>query len=194
PSTVELLLTNNAGFTARDSDNYTALHCAAFFGRTEVVRVLLSHHFDVNAQEINLRTPLHLVAKGYRQPPLGSLTNTDYTGTAALLVKNGANVNKKAIYAATPLHFAGISGEVGVAKLLLANGAEINAHDFQMQTPLHLAAQAGQKALVELLLANQADTTAKDAAGQTPAESARRAGKNEIAALIESGREKATTP
>src|SRR5579859_1043002 len=45
-------------------EEYTALHWAAFFGLSDVVRKLLEMDLDVNAKGFEAETPLHTVALG----------------------------------------------------------------------------------------------------------------------------------
>ena len=69
PELVELFLDHNADPHARDGDGDTLLHCAAIAGRIEVVQLLLERNADLNA-DVNSQnnegsTPLHLASAGY---------------------------------------------------------------------------------------------------------------------------------
>jgi ankyrin repeat protein len=188
---VKVLLDHNANIAARGEGDETALHRAASFGRAEVVRLLLAHKAEVNAQDKFLSTPLYRAALGRYGTPEGNPPDADYTATAELLIKNGADLKKTASHQATALHIACMSGEIGVAKLLLANHADVNAKDSYFQTPLHMAGNAGHVDLVELLLASHADTNARDSAGMTAVESAAARDKTEIVAILNTWIDKA---
>jgi ankyrin repeat protein len=58
---------------------------------------------------------------------------------AALLIKNGADVNNRDICDTTPLHKAAHYGTVEILKLLLAKGAKINTTNCYGETPLKIA-------------------------------------------------------
>jgi ankyrin repeat protein len=49
--------------TAKDSDNLTPLHVAAFYGHKDVAEFLLAHRAEVNAKTSEELTPLHLAAQ-----------------------------------------------------------------------------------------------------------------------------------
>ncbi len=69
---------------ARDIDNSTPLHCAAWKGHSEVAKVLLEFGADVNAKNSNDHwgdTPLHAAAHGNQK------------AVAEILVAHGANIN-----------------------------------------------------------------------------------------------------
>jgi ankyrin repeat protein len=84
----------------------TALHLAAQFGRTEIVKLLLEHGADINTKSpvINNMTPLHLaVWRGRRKlydKPMGELVQ-EYgvyhllPETPRLLLEHGADVNAR---------------------------------------------------------------------------------------------------
>jgi ankyrin repeat protein len=58
---------------------------------------------------------------------------------AALLIKNGADVNNRDMCNTTPLHKAAHYGTVEILKLLIAKGAKIDATNCDGDTPLKIA-------------------------------------------------------
>ncbi|ELU10928.1 hypothetical protein CAPTEDRAFT_51764, partial [Capitella teleta] len=54
-----------------------------------------------------------------------------------LLLKNGANVNKRNFIGMTPFVMAVRTGNVSMVKLFLEYGAEVNAQDIEGSTVLH---------------------------------------------------------
>ena len=89
---------------------------------------------------------------------------------AARLLEEGAYLNARDNWGATPLHEAAARGHTAIVELLIARSADVNVrktHDGA--TPLHEAVWDGHKAVVELLVAKGADVNARDTAyGQTP--------------------------
>ena len=90
-----------------------------------------------------------------------------------LLLENGAEMEAKDYYEATPLHCAAKKGQVAVLRLLLEKGAEVNANDDDGRTAL-LYVAAGchgaedrQETVMQLLLESGAKIEAKDNYGYT---------------------------
>lgn len=85
---------------------YTALHVAALFGKTEIVRLLIVAGSDVNAPDSSGSTPLHLSAS------IGSVD------VVRLLLDNGAELNAVNNFGLTPAAFAKLSGHEELARCL----------------------------------------------------------------------------
>ena len=85
-----------------------------------------------------------------------------------LLLASKANVNARAEYGQTPLHFAAESGNTVALKLLIEHGADVNAQRRDRKTPLHLAASNGDLETVKILVQNKADVKARDLYKNTP--------------------------
>lgn len=85
-----------------------------------------------------------------------------------LLLASKADVNARAEYRQTPLHFAAQSGNTVALKLLIEHGADVNAQRRDRKTPLHLAASNGHIEIVKILIDNKADVKAKDLYKNTP--------------------------
>ena len=82
---VELLLSHDAKVDgAESSTSGTPLHSAAFYGRTDVAKLLLKHGANINSLDANGETPLHRAAFAY------SRTSIE---VARLLINQGADVN-----------------------------------------------------------------------------------------------------
>lgn len=82
------------------SKGETALHCAAFWGRTEIAKLLIDAGADVNALSEGHATPLHDAAR---------MTNVRMI---RLLLDNGANMNAQDKDGETPLDWAYSPDEV----------------------------------------------------------------------------------
>jgi uncharacterized protein len=100
--------------SAREVDDFTALHYAAFFGGPEAARVLVEHGADVNAFARNEQlevTPLHSAAAA-RQ-----------VETARILLERGADANAEQRGGFTAMDAAKQNGDAELRELLLAHGA-----------------------------------------------------------------------
>ena len=163
---------------SKDTNNWTPLHYAAWFGHKDVAELLLANKANVNAKNNYGWTPLHGAAvKGQED-------------VAALLLDEKAEVNATDKDSFTPLHFAVQAGHKDVVELLLANKAEVNTKGINGSTPLHDSVSKDHKDIVELLLAHGAEVNAKDSDGRTPLHLALKSYRD-VAAVLLLGR---TTP
>lgn len=110
--------------------------------------------FTVPFENRGNETPLHISAQ------------YGHLDAAALLIKNGAEVNAADSSGDTPLHYAKTKV---IAELLIAHGASISAKNNSGFTPLHYVRALSQSIEIgRLLIENGADANAKSAAGLTP--------------------------
>jgi ankyrin repeat protein len=101
---------------ARDADQSTPLHWAAWKGHPEIIDALLDAGADIQAHNENGHwgtTPLHAAAHGNRN------------SAAAALIRRGADVNAvKASGSGTPLAETKAHNATAAAKVLIAAGAK----------------------------------------------------------------------
>ncbi|KAF3825121.1 hypothetical protein GH733_005755, partial [Mirounga leonina] len=110
----------------------TPLMAAANGGHVKIVKLLLAHKADVNAQ-----------------------SSTD---VVKVLLESGASIEDHNENGHTPLMEAGSAGHVEVARLLLENGAGINTHSNEFkESALTLACYKGHLEMVRFLLEAGAD-------------------------------------
>jgi len=169
----QLLLERGADVNASDEDNRTPLHLASYYGKAEIVRVLLDSHATTSSKGNQGWTPLHEVAQSEHYY---SRNNGDVL-VAQLLLERGADVNVPDDDNRTPLHLASYFGRVEMVLVLLNAGANASAKNAQGQTPLHLVSQHPFSiyfsrdhgvGVAQLLLKHGADVNAQDNNHATP--------------------------
>jgi len=114
-------------------------------GNLKNVKSLLDRGANVNAENWEKKTPLHLAAFYGR------------TGAARLLIGRGAQVDAEDVDKWTPLHWAAFCDHTEVARLLLDRGANVDAENDDKDTPLHEAASYGHTEIAKLLILRGAD-------------------------------------
>jgi ankyrin repeat protein len=103
-------------------------------GHLNIVELLVQKGADLNVQDHNSRTPLHLACSG------------GHLNIVELLVQKGADLNVQDSYSRTPLHLACSGGHLNIVELLVQKGADLNVQDKDSRTPLHfLRGQTCQK-------------------------------------------------
>ncbi|XP_012317050.3 ankyrin repeat and SAM domain-containing protein 1A isoform X3 [Aotus nancymaae] len=160
---------------AKNNDNETALHCAAQYGHTEVVKVLLEELTDPTMRNNKFETPLDLAALYGRLEVVKMLLNAH---------PNLLSCNTKKH---TPLHLAARNGHKAVVQVLLDAGMDSN-YQTEMGSALHEAALFGKTDVVQILLAAGIDVNIKDNRGLTALDTVRELPSQksqQIAALIE---------
>jgi len=138
---MERIADNPALLESHNSDGWTPLHLAAFFGHAELVDALLHRGALVDSLSTNAmkNTPLHAAAAG------------GHTRIVELLLKRGANSQATQHGGWTALHSAAQNGNRSMVEVLLAHGADINARASNDQGPLDLALMQGRQDVAELL-------------------------------------------
>uniref|UniRef100_A0A674C8G9 Ankyrin repeat and sterile alpha motif domain containing 1A n=1 Tax=Salmo trutta TaxID=8032 RepID=A0A674C8G9_SALTR len=159
---------------AKNNDNETPLHCAAQYGHTQVVRLLLEELTDPTMRNNKFETPLDLAAL-YGRLEVVKLLLTAHPNLLS------CNTKKH-----TPLHLASRNGHLAVVEVLLGAGMDIN-YETEKGSALHEAALFGKTDVVQKLLregvnVNMVDNkglTALDTVREMPSQTSR-----QIAALI----------
>ncbi|XP_072853504.2 ankyrin repeat and SAM domain-containing protein 1A isoform X7 [Pogona vitticeps] len=160
---------------AKNNDNETALHCAAQYGHTEVVKVLLEELTDPTMRNNKFETPLDLAALYGRLEVVKMLLNAH---------PNLLSCNTKKH---TPLHLAARNGHKAVVHVLLEAGMD-NNYQTEKGSALHEAALFGKTDVVQILLDSGIDVNIKDNRGLTALDIVRdlpSQKSQQIAALIE---------
>ncbi|XP_063416219.1 uncharacterized protein LOC134697860 [Mytilus trossulus] len=171
------------------SENRTVLHIACLKGFTELTRILLNHHANVDVQDKSGLTPLHLTCSNGQRVTSSSLikfranvntldklerTPMYYSCTAnhkdivELLIQNNADINKSSSNGFTPLHAACDKESIDIVKLLIEKGSDVDAQEKTGERPLHLACRTGNEQTVQLLIDKKASINAKTINTMTP--------------------------
>jgi ankyrin repeat protein len=134
----------------RNQSGATALHFAAMFGHSNIVRTLIEYGASVNACADNGSTPLHWAA------------GSGHTDTVLMLLQHGADATLRSTTwnssvfgkgsGQTPSHWAAESGHVDIVKLLHLHAPDSSVTpDDKDQTPICLAKKELRSATVTLL-------------------------------------------
>jgi ankyrin repeat protein len=177
------LLRQRDDIEQRDQKGRTALFRAARIGKSDIVRLLLDHGANSNAEDKTGEAPLQtasryghqecvemLIAAGAKLDHCPAPETTEYSETALCsaarkhpeiaktLLRHGANPNAASSAGRLPLIYAAADeNSLDILVALLEAGARVNEQDGQGRTALHAAIDAGSVTLVKLLLANGAD-------------------------------------
>ncbi|KAM6306984.1 LOW QUALITY PROTEIN: ankyrin repeat and sterile alpha motif domain-containing protein 1B-like [Podargus strigoides] len=137
-----------------NNENETALHCAAQYGHSEVVAVLLEELTDPMIRNSKLETPLDLAAL------YGRLC------VVKMIIKAYPNLMNCNTRKHTPLHLASRNGHKAVVQVLLEAGMDVSCQT-EKGSALHEAALFGKVEVVRILLETGIDTNIKDSLGRT---------------------------
>ena len=115
---------------------------AAIKGNIEVVKLLVEHGGDIQAQDIFGHTPLSYAVMN------------DHVPVVEMLLDRGADVNSKSgAYEAPLLCHAANGNQVKMVELLIARGADVNlTSDEGGHTPLHCAAYTNSREVAQVLI------------------------------------------
>lgn len=126
-------------------DGFSALGIAAYFGRPDVLDLLLSTGADPNAASRNAMqvTPLHSACACADEVAAHRMT--------AALLAAGADPNVAQEGGWTPLHQAAAQGRLAIIEMLLDRGAEAGSRNDDGRTPVDMAVEKGHDDAAELL-------------------------------------------
>uniref|UniRef100_A0A3Q1J4B5 Ankyrin repeat and sterile alpha motif domain-containing protein 1B n=1 Tax=Anabas testudineus TaxID=64144 RepID=A0A3Q1J4B5_ANATE len=141
----------------QNHERETALHCAAQYGHTEVVSVLLQELTDPTMRNSRQETPLDLAAL------YGRLQ------VVCMLVSTHPNLMTSHTRRHTPLHLAARNGHHSTVQTLLEAGMDVNCVT-ENGSALHEAALFGKMDVVRLLLDSGIDTSLTDSQERTALE------------------------
>lgn len=140
-------------------DGSAPLATAAYYGRADVMKLLLSRGAAVD-------TPDHGSGGNHETALQYAIRGAHSVEIVRLLLGAGASVNVQDTSGTTPLMSALDYPEL--AGLMLANGADVNARTTSKSTALMYAAARHLPGMVKVLIDKGADLNAQDTAGRTP--------------------------
>ncbi|XP_076315719.1 ankyrin repeat and KH domain-containing protein 1-like [Tachypleus tridentatus] len=169
---VQLLLMQTS-VEDRGLKDTTPLMEAASAGHVDIVKLLIDHSADVNAQTNQGNTPLMYACAGGHEE------------VVKVLLESGASVEDHNENGHTPLMEAASAGHVGVSKILVEHGASINTHSNEFkESALTLACYKGHLEMVRFLLEAGADQEHKTDEMHTALMEASMDGHVEVAKLL----------
>ncbi|MFH4973669.1 hypothetical protein AB6A40_000378 [Gnathostoma spinigerum] len=177
---VEFLLQEGASINACDAQEAQALHYATIADdipterALSILHILLKHGANVNAKDLDGRTPVLWAASNGSMEALTSLLQSggdrytqdrDQLGVLHCAASNGhdkviqmiiESSDRSIIDAVdrngdTPLFYAVTLGHYECARLLLMNKADPNHQDYRLRSPSHCAAAKGQLRMLKML-------------------------------------------
>jgi len=153
----DCLLARNADAAVTYADGKTLLHRAVFpgFGYAKIAHLLINASVRVNAQDNDGNTALHLA--------------THSKSCMELLLKKGANLQKKNSIGLTPLLYATthVDKEQEPDLEVLIKASDLRTTDRDGQTALHIAAANGLAKTLRVLLKARVDTSIVDSRERT---------------------------
>ncbi|CAG9813072.1 unnamed protein product [Phaedon cochleariae] len=182
-----------ASLNTVDGNGRTAVHLAAYAGKTDCLRLLLERGAKVDSWDSSGQvTPLHCasgagnldclrllvkhgadVNAGLSGPssksPLYHAVQSSIVDCVRELLKENASPNTPQVFSESPLHVAAELGNSETMKLLLDHGAAVDVQcGPDKMTPLHFAAEDGDLECVRLLINAGAQVSSRNQKRQTP--------------------------
>ncbi|XP_069704660.1 putative leucine-rich repeat-containing protein DDB_G0290503 [Periplaneta americana] len=140
----ETLLLLGTNVSARDAMLNTPLHLAAYYGHTDVVRLLINGGAEIDTRKSNGYTPLHL-----------AVSSDSAADMVRLLIAHGADLEAEDDDMRTPLLWAtGQSNSLPAVQTLISLGANRAVTDRDGRTLQDMAKFWGNKAVANWLSAH----------------------------------------
>lgn len=132
-------------YKGKDVIGNKAIHYAAAFGRTEILKKLIAEGADINAESKNGMTPLLLA------------TATGHRNVVNILLQNDVDIKCEDNDKRTALHYASYCGHEAIVGELLKYSKAVNKKDEFNQSPVHYAINEHNDSIVGLLANSKAN-------------------------------------
>jgi ankyrin repeat protein len=116
----------------------------------DIIKLLIEHKTDVNTQDINGNTPLHIACKKEKHDII------------KLLLEHKTDTNTQDINGNTPLHISCIEANTRITILLIEQAKYINDQNQDKNTMLALVCKEGNYDIIKLLIQYGADIDIKN--------------------------------
>jgi hypothetical protein len=134
-----MLIYYDANVNLTDNKENTALIVAAYYGNTEMVKLLIDNHSTLEKQDLKGFTALHCAAQN------GNLDIAD------LLVTKGANIEQKNMPGYSALSVAVLNNNTKLTKYFIDSGADVNSRVSYSTRPLNIAKKNENDTIIGLL-------------------------------------------
>ena len=137
------LLDKGANVNLKNFSGFTALHWAAFTGRTETLELLIEKGAEVESKTEDGRTPLHIASLRGHLEFVEELLKLES--------ENKVDINSVSSNGWNALHFSIISNSLPVAQKLIELGIDFTSIDSEGKTIEDLAEKYQRKWIKELI-------------------------------------------
>lgn len=178
---IDALVSAGARFdtTHRDTHGWTPLHKAIVAGDWTVAEICATLGTDVNEQDAQGRTALHIACALSASAPLVSDFWVPLEPPTRLGSKKGIelcdrllrlelDLSRKTVTGLSVLHLAADAGIYGPISTMVERGAKLDERDHLGRTPLYFAAEQGYRTVIAVLLDLGADPLITDNFGISP--------------------------
>ena len=170
PATLQVLMDQKSEISMKNQSGLT-LSFGNYPSENQITRsfydimdMLVKNGHDLNAQDKDGQTPLHIAIRWSMFYAVLSQTDKNLI---ELLLDHGADLNIQDVLGYTPLHCAAFSGTPEMISILLDRGASLITKDYAGRVPLHCAASALYEDNMKVLL-RESEVNAQDFKGRTP--------------------------
>jgi ankyrin repeat protein len=196
---LELIEKDSSLASARDSAGVSAILIATYYGRSDILKLLLECKPELDlfeacavgrcdlVKEYLEDSPLavnEFAADGFTPLGLAVFFERDEIVNCLLSLSADVNLASRNGFRVAPLHSAVARNRADVAARLLALGADVNMAQQSGFTPLHQAAHSGNREMVELLVSYGANRELKSDDGKRPIEIANECGHHDLASML----------
>ncbi|KAI1387226.1 uncharacterized protein F4822DRAFT_444003 [Hypoxylon trugodes] len=130
----------------------TSLHAAAFYGHSDLVKLLCTKRTNRRATHRTYGSPITAAATGYNP----GLDPAPFMEIIQVLIAHGAKVNDRSGLVGPALRAAAYHGSPDLVKLLLEKGAKVRKAKGPMGTAYEAADERGHQEVKDILLMNDA--------------------------------------